>query len=185
MNEMNSKISQEKVLDLGCGKKKRPGAIGVDYSDRHDADIIHDLNVFPYPFEDNSIDKIYLDNTLEHLDSPMDVMTEVYRICKEGATVKVIVPYFRSVWASIDPTHKTFFTVESFAYYDPDHIICQRYDYVDARFKVKSIVFNETLKNRIFKRLVIKIANRFPQKYEYYFSHLYPLDDITYYLTKI
>ena len=112
-------------------------------------------------------------------------MTEVYRICKEGATVKVIVPYFRSVWASIDPTHKTFFTVESFAYYDPDHIICQRYDYVDARFKVKSIVFNETLKNRIFKRLVIKIANRFPQKYEYYFSHLYPLDDITYYLTKI
>ena len=35
-----------KVLDLGCGKKKRPGAIGVDFSDRHTADDIHDLNNF-------------------------------------------------------------------------------------------------------------------------------------------
>jgi hypothetical protein len=39
-----------KVLDLGCGKKKRSGAIGVDYSDRHNVDVISDLNLFPYPF---------------------------------------------------------------------------------------------------------------------------------------
>ena len=97
-----------KILDLGCGKKKRPGTIGVDYSDRHDADVIHDLNVFPYPFESDSIDKVYLDNVLEHLDEPMRVMNEVHRITKTGGEVKVIVPYFRSVWAFIDPTHKTF-----------------------------------------------------------------------------
>ena len=29
-----------KILDLGCGKKKRQFAIGVDYSDRHNADIL-------------------------------------------------------------------------------------------------------------------------------------------------
>ena len=86
-----------KILDLGCGKKKRQGSIGVDYSDRHDADIIHNLNLFPYPFADNSIDKVYLDNVLEHLDDPMAVMAEVHRICKNGAEIKVIVPYFRSV----------------------------------------------------------------------------------------
>ena len=114
-----------------------------------------------------------------------DVMVELYRICKVGASIKVIVPYFRSVWASIDPTHKTFFTVESFAYYDPDHIICQRYDYVDARFKVERIVFNETLKDKAFTKLVVKLANKFPQRYEHYFSHLYPLDDISYYLRKV
>lgn len=73
-----------KVLDLGCGKKKRPGAIGVDYSDRHDADVIHNLNVFPYPFPDNEFDVIYLDNVLEHLDDPMQVMSEVHRICAVG-----------------------------------------------------------------------------------------------------
>jgi SAM-dependent methyltransferase len=179
---MNKQI---KVLDLGCGKKKRPGAIGVDYSDRHNADVIHDLNVFPYPFESASIDQVYLDNVLEHLDEPMRVMEEVHRVTRPGGQVKVIAPYFRSVWAFIDPTHKTFFTVDSFSYYDPDHIICQRYDYVKTRFRVDRVVFNETLTCRWLKRIIIKMANKWPDKYEYYFSHLIPLDDITYYLCKM
>lgn len=173
-----------KILDLGCGKKKRDGAIGVDYSDQHNADIIHDLNVFPYPFESDSIDQVYLDNVLEHLDKPIRVMEEVHRITKEGGIVKVIVPYFRSVWAYIDPTHKTFYTVDSFAYYDPRHSICQRYDYTKARFIVEKIVFNETLQNRWTKKIVIMFANKYPNRYETYLSHFYPLDDITYYLKK-
>jgi predicted SAM-dependent methyltransferase len=174
-----------KVLDLGCGNKKRSGAIGVDFNDRTDADVIHDLNIFPYPFEDSSIDEVFLDNTLEHLDDVMRVMEEVYRICKPGGKVKVIVPYFRSLWAFIDPTHKHYFTVESFSYFDPDHIICTRYDYTFARFKTEKIVFNETLANRWTKKIMLKLANRWPVRYEYYLSHLYPLDDISYYLRKL
>ena len=186
MNILNAENINLAILDLGCGKKKRPGSIGVDYSDRHNADVIHDLNIFPYPFESNSIDQIYLDNVLEHFDKPMQVMEEVHRICKHGAFVKVIVPYFRSVWAYIDPTHQHFFAVDSFAYYDPDHIICQRYDYVKTRFKVERVVFNETLQDKRWtKRLMIKLANKYPNRYETYLSHLYPLDDITYYLTAI
>lgn len=174
-----------KILDLGCGKKKRPNSIGVDYSDRHDADVIHDLNRFPYPFVNNFADQIYLDNVLEHLDEPMRVMEEVYRIAKIGGTVKVIVPYFRSVWAYIDPTHKTFYTVDSFSYFDPRHIISKRYDYTSARFIVEKVVFNETLKNSWLRGLVARIANKYPNRYEMYLSHLYPLDDITYYLRRI
>ncbi len=186
MSTIQTDVMPLKIVDLGCGKKKRPGAIGVDYSDRHNADVIHDLNVFPYPFESDSIDQVYLDNVLEHLDKPMQVMEEVHRITKPGGNVKVIVPYFRSVWAFIDPTHKTFYTVDSFSYYDPDHIICQRYDYVNTRFKVERVVFNETLEVRWWtRRLMIKLANKYPNRYEMYLSHLYPLDDITYYLTKI
>lgn len=177
--------SSLKILDLGCGKKKRPGSIGVDYSDRHNADVIHDLNVFPYPFESDSIDQVYLDNVLEHLDKPMRVMEEVHRIIKLGGEVKVVVPYFRSIWAFIDPTHQTFYTVDSFAYYDPRHIICQRYDYTEARFIVKKILFNETLSNTLFKKICILFANRYPYHYERYLSHLYPLDDITYYLQAV
>ena len=175
---------QLKVLDLGCGNTKRPGAIGVDINNRTAADVIHNLNNFPYPFESSSFDEIYLNNTLEHLDNVILVMEEVNRICKPGGLVKVIVPYFRSIWACIDPTHKHFFTVNSFAYFDPDHIICQRYDYTLARFKLEKIVFNETYVNRWTKKIVLMLANRWPVKYEYYFSHFYPLDDISYYLRK-
>lgn len=174
-----------RVLDLGCGNKKREGAVGIDFNSRTAADVIHDLNDFPYPLEDCSFDEIYLDNALEHLDNVIRVMEEVYRICKPGGLVKVIVPYFRSVWACIDPTHQHFFTVDSFAFFDPDHITCTRYDYTLARFKPEKIVFNETLVNSWFKKLALKVANRWPRGYEYYLSHLYPLDDITFYLRKL
>lgn len=175
-----------KILDLGCGNKKREGAIGVDFNDRTAADVVHNLNSFPYPFESEYFDEIYIDNCLEHLDEPIHVMEEVYRICKKNGKVIVIVPYFRSIYAFIDPTHKHFFTVDSFAYYDPDHIICQRYDYTLARFKLKKLVFHEVReKKRWFRNIIVKIANKWPHRYEYYLSHLFPLDDITYYLQKL
>jgi len=176
---------QNLVLDLGCGKSKRPGTVGVDHTDRHDADIIHDLNIFPYPFDTGKVDEIFMDNVLEHLDDPMAVMVELYRILKPGGRLKVIVPYFRSVWAAIDPTHKHFFTVNSFAYYDPDHIVCQQYDYVDARFKVDKVVFNETYDNGWLRRFFVALGNRWPHRYEYYLSHLYPLDEVSFYLHRL
>ena len=54
--------------------KKRLGAIGVDFSDRHDTDVIHDLNIFAYPFLDAKFDEVFLDKFLEHLDQPIMVM---------------------------------------------------------------------------------------------------------------
>ena len=132
------KNSSKLILDLGCGNKKREGTVGVDYNTRLDGDVNHDLNTFPYPFQAGSVDKIYIDNCIEHLDSPLHVMEEIHRILKKGGEVKVIVPYFRSPSAFHDPTHKTFYTTESFSYYDPDHPICKRYDYTKAYFKVEN-----------------------------------------------
>ena len=36
-----------KVLDIGCGKNKVPGSIGIDFNESIGADVIHDLNLFP------------------------------------------------------------------------------------------------------------------------------------------
>lgn len=171
-----------RILDLGCGNKKRPGSIGVDGNSRTAADVVHDLNVFPYPFEANSFDEIYMDNVLEHLDNVIGVMEEVHRMSAPNATVKVIVPYFRSVWAAIDPTHRHAFTTDSFAYFDPSSPISVRYDYSTARFAVERVVFNETLGGRFTKRAMVRLANKWPHRYEHYLSHLYPLDDLSFYL---
>ena len=80
-----------KILDLGCGNKKRPGAIGVDFNSRTAANVIHNLNSFPYPFEDSSFDKIYLDNTLEHLDDVMRVMEEIVEVLRGQGFRKQVV----------------------------------------------------------------------------------------------
>jgi len=179
---MKKQVPFSRVLDLGCGNSKRSGAVGVDFNDRTDADIVHDLNQFPYPLEDSSFDEIYLDNVIEHLSDVIKVMEEVYRVSADNALVKVIVPYFRSRWACIDPTHCHFFSVDSFAYFDPDEEIFRRYNYSLARFKVERVVFNETIPGGLFKRLMVMIGNRWPRGYEGRLSHLYPLDDITFYL---
>jgi len=97
--------NQPLILDLGCGNKKRQGTIGVDFNDRTAADVIHDLNVFPYPFEDASVDHVYLDNTLEHLDDVIKVMEEVYRIVKPGGSVKgALLSFSMGIYRSYAPT---------------------------------------------------------------------------------
>lgn len=127
-----------------------------------------------------------MDNVLEHLDNPMQVMEELHRLLKPGGKIKVIVPYFRSRWAFIDPTHKTFYTVDSFAYFDQNHPISSQYDYTDTRFKVIKRVFNEEISSpNIFKKALIKLANKYPNRYENVLSSIFPLDDITFYLTKV
>lgn len=174
-----------KILDLGCGKNKTPGSIGVDFNKNSHADIIHNLDQFPYPFKNDEFDFIVMDNALEHLQQPIKVMEEIYRLLKKGGTVKVIVPYFRSVWAFIDPTHKNFFTVDSFMYFDPDNFYFNNLQYTNATFKVNKIRFNEGLKNNVLKKFLSIFANKYKRFYEYNLSHIFPLDSITYYLTKI
>ena len=94
----------------------------------------------------------------------------------------MIVPYFRSKWAFIDPTHIHFFTVDSFSYFGPEHIHNRLYNYSRATFSVEKIVLNENIEwGRIIDWLV-RFANRHLHFYEQYISPLFPLGDITYYL---
>ena len=176
---------EKKILDIGCGKSKVAGAIGVDFNGSLDADVVHNLNEFPYPFDEHWFDEVHIRSTLFLLSDPVRVMEEIYRLCKPGGNVVVVQPYFRSVWNYVDPWIKNFGTVHSFAFYDPDDLICQRYEYTTARFKTTQIVFNEGLHNRWLTRMVMALAHKYPRRYELYLSHFYPLSLITYYLKRI
>lgn len=177
------------ILDLGCGNKKMKGAIGIDINARTDADIVHDLNKTPYPFDRSTFDEIYADNVLEHLDNVMNIMEEVHRISKPQGIIVIKVPYFRSRYAYIDPTHRHYFTVDSFSYFDPNHIHHTLYNYSECIFETTKIVFDENLPNRgisgIVKELALHFCNKYPRFYEQHMSHFYPLDQLTFYLTTI
>ena len=56
-----------KILDIGCGRHKTPGAIGLDSNPRSDADVIHDLDTIPYPFPDGEFDLIVGNQVIEHV----------------------------------------------------------------------------------------------------------------------
>lgn len=177
-----------KKLDLGCGNSKRNGFIGLDSLPLPAVDVVHDMNVFPYPFADNEIDEIWMDQVLEHLKEPMKVMEEIHRICRNGAKVTIGVPYFRSFYAVIDPTHRNLFGVSWFSYFNPDHEFFKKYCYTSAQFAVERIEFDREFTKCRLGRLhnfMIRFAEKRPEYYEARFSHLYPLNSLTFYLSVV
>jgi len=171
------------ILDFGCGHNKRRGSIGIDGDKNSSADVIHNLNLFPYPFKTQSVKEIYITDTFFLLDNPILVMAEFNRILRKSGKLVITNPYFRSNFAFIDPFTKTFYTVHSFDFYDPTKESYRNYKYTSLNFTITSIKFNVNLKNSILVRPIVFFANKNPYFYEK-ISHLFPLARITYYLVK-
>ena len=104
-------------LNLGCGQKLLPGYVNCDVLPHIPADRHFDLNTFPYPFEADSVDEIFMDNVLEHLDDVVAVMGELHRLLRPGGRLRMLVPYAKSDWALQDPTHQHFFTEQTMNYF--------------------------------------------------------------------
>src|SRR5437762_3457306 len=128
-------------VNFGCGKHQMEGFIGVDRVKMDTVDVVHDMNVFPYPFRDDSVEEVHLFNILEHLPDTIRVIEEIWRICRGGAILKIGVPYYNSPGAFDDPTHVRFFTENTFNYFTADVATwLSAYNYYShARFKIHSI----------------------------------------------
>lgn len=103
------------ILNLGCGKTRIPGSIGVDMLRIESyVDLVCDLNMLPFPFKDESIDEIHMYHVLEHLQDPLGKMEELYRILKPRGMIYMRVPHFSSLGAFSDITHVRPFGFTSF-----------------------------------------------------------------------
>lgn len=161
-----------RILDIGCGSKKHPGAIGLDISAQTDADIVHDLDVFPYPIEDDSFDEVLMQDVIEHVAEPMRVATEVHRILRPGGRLQLRTPHFSSSLAYGDPTHRHYYSTNAIRYLaDPGFA-----HYSSARFTVEHITLDLWLPFRMLG--VAAVANRYPEAYEKYLAFRFPAMNI-------
>ncbi len=165
-------------LNLGCGFEYKEGYINCDNKENLKADKHFDLNIFPYPFKDSSINEIVISHVLEHIDNPVSVLEEIYRICKKKAKIYVDTPYFSSESAFSDIEHKHFFTWTTLDAIDKENPIhfrspfCNRMD-----FKVVSKKLNW---RKIF--YFFEIFNLFPRVYQELFPWIFPAKSISYIL---
>jgi len=180
-------LQGKRTLDIGCGSNKAPGAIGIDIKEDSDADIVWDLNQFPWPLRDNSFARIICDHSLEHLDDLVRVIEEIHRVAEPLGLVEIKVPHFSSPNA-FALTHKHFFTTQAFDYFLPRVAVKNRnYDiHSKAQFSLleRKIIF---AKRTGIKKIVhfhyyifpvFPLAKYFPSMYETYFAGMFPAHEI-------
>jgi SAM-dependent methyltransferase len=104
----------ERSLDIGCGRNKTSGCIGIDRIALPGVDIVHDLDQFPWPFADDEFSVIYANHFLEHVSYILETLGEIHRICAPGGRLIVRVPRYASDNFHTDLTHKVAFGYRSF-----------------------------------------------------------------------
>ena len=160
-------IGRGRVLDLGCGSAKFPGAFGVDLSANTHADLVHDLDAFPYPIEDDTFDQVLMQDVLEHVADPYRLFGELHRICRPGARIQLRTPHFSSVLAYSDPTHRHYFSALGVRSLGEPRFA----HYAAARFRVVHVTLDMWAPFRVLG--VAALANRFQTPYETYFAFLF------------
>jgi SAM-dependent methyltransferase len=95
-----------RVVDLGCGARKFPGAVGVEMTAGPAVDVVHDLNRTPYPFDAASADLVVLRHVVEHLDDIPRTVRECARILRPGGHLLTLTPHFSDASSWIDPEHR-------------------------------------------------------------------------------
>ena len=96
-------------LNLGCGQNRIEGYVNADREPAAEPDVVMDMEEFPWPFDDDSVDEVMASHVLEHIGATpnlfIGVMQEIYRVCRAGAAVHVAVPHPRHDNFISDPTH--------------------------------------------------------------------------------
>jgi len=148
---------RRQVLELGCGRKKTPGAIGVDINfDATAADVICDLNR-SLPFADNTFEHVRAVQVIEHLESVMNAVAEMHRVTRPGGTIYLVTPHYSDYSSWCDPTHHWHLNTFSFYFFGRHH--GERHWY--TRLELRQISLHVELA-RLWKWLGIEfLVNRF------------------------
>jgi len=105
---------KEIKLDIGCGKNKKEGFIGIDIDPNSDADII--ASALDLPFDNSSIDEIHCSHLVEHFypEEAKIFFNEIYRVLKQKgvARVKIDREWTKLLLFRKDPTHKHRYTAK-------------------------------------------------------------------------
>lgn len=182
-----------KILDLGCGPHKAPGAFGVDLHPFDGVDLVHDLNQFPWPPADNAYERIYARHIIEHVEDVPAFMAEIHRVAAPGALVEIVTPHFSNRSAYADPTHKRALSVRAFDFFtgSPPRKLTTasvaahwlfEHRFVFERFAFvppfTTVAWRLTF-SRIYRCLGLAwFAKRFLDFYEFYCAWIYPARDI-------
>lgn len=110
-------------LNAGCAlnpEESNPSHmwVNLDFNPKVKPDVVHDLNVTPLPFGDNTFWCIMASHVLEHIDRDkfLPLVADFHRILIPGGVLIAVTPYGMSDDAWECPMHKQMFTENTWIY---------------------------------------------------------------------
>lgn len=123
------------VLNLGAGNRIITEATNHDrIAHRPEITVAHDLNLRPWPWLDESFDKVLAIAVLEHLRlNLVESLDEVWRVLRPGGVLYVKLPHWKADHAYADPTHYWQFSTRALEVFDPETEFGKRYAFYTPR----------------------------------------------------
>jgi SAM-dependent methyltransferase len=95
-------------IDIGCGKTKAEGWIGLDVRPFPGVDHVMNAGTDRWPFDDGTVDEAKASHFVEHLKPAERIhfANELYRVLKKDGKCQVVTPHWNSGRAFGDLTHE-------------------------------------------------------------------------------
>ena len=146
-------------LNLGCGKDIRKGFANVDFIDFGKDVIKADLEK-KLPFEDNTFDYVLMHDIYEHIENHIQLMEEVWRICKPYAIVDINSPHFASLSTYFCPFHYRGVSKEYFMFFGKNGYT------LNYALKCEYKLLSSKIILRNFPKFMERLANKYSGFYE-------------------
>jgi hypothetical protein len=164
------------ILDVGCGTHKvEAGAIGIDVHPRSAADVIWDLDKFPWPLDSDAFERVHMSHIIEHVRDVTHTMSEIHRVARDGADVFIVTPHFSSHNSYTDPTHVRHLAARSFRYFTGDDFAT--FGGSNVRFEIVELELTFG-KNFVLDGVGRCLAGRNLEWYERHAAWIFPAQDI-------
>ncbi len=160
-----------RILDVGCGINKKPGSIGIDRNPASRADVLVDLDRFPYPFRDSSFDALQAVHVIEHVSDVIRSMEEFHRLVRPGGEVFIVTPHYTDFSSFCDPTHRWHLNSFSLRYFGEDaggygYYSRVRFEEISTRVKLLA------LWRWLGFELLVNAFPRYRRFWEYYLCYI-------------
>jgi SAM-dependent methyltransferase len=151
--------------------RKYPGSVGIDRNPDSAADVLCDLDRFPYPFRDASFDSLRAIHVIEHVSDVIRTVEEFHRLVRPGGRILVVTPHYTDFSSFCDPTHRWHLNSFSFRYFGENNAGFGYYSRVRLReisTSVKLLAFWRWLGFE----LLVNWSPRFRRFWEHYLCFL-------------
>jgi SAM-dependent methyltransferase len=128
-----------RILDLGCGPRKYPGAIGADRNPHTAADVLCDFDRGFLPFADDSFDQVRAVHLVEHVAEIVRLIEEMHRVARPGGLLLIVTPHYTDASSFTDPTHRWHLNSFSFRVFYPGGIHGEDHWYSRVRLRERRV----------------------------------------------